>query len=96
MAKAKDDMYILWPEYFDSNLSRADGRRMPKNLCVPSPNAEEIFSIAKKIGLSPVLENDKAFPSKWTDRKGRIKVPKRHNKTQTMLMVAEKLKLKRK
>lgn len=96
MAKAKDDMYILWPEYFDSNLSRANGRRLPKPLCIPSPNAEELFSIAKKIGLSPIIENDKAFPSKWMDRKGRIKVPKKFNKTQTMLMVAEKLKLKRK
>jgi signal recognition particle subunit SRP19 len=96
MAKAKNDMYILWPEYFDSNLSRAKGRRLPRSICVPSPNAEELFSIARKIGLSPILENDKSYPSRWTDGKGRIKVPKQFNKTQTMLMVAEKLKLKRK
>ena len=96
MAKAKDDMYILWPEYFDSNLTKADGRRLPKPLCVSSPNAEELFSIAKKVGLSPVLEKDKAYPSKWMDRKGRIKVPNKYSKTQTMLMIAEKLKLKRK
>jgi signal recognition particle subunit SEC65 len=55
-----------------------------------------MFSIAKKIGLSPILEKDKAFPSRWMDQKGRIKVPKKFNKTQTMLMVAEKLKIKRK
>jgi signal recognition particle subunit SRP19 len=96
MAKVKNDMYILWPEYFDSNLSRAAGRRLPRSICIPSPNVEEMFSIAKKIGLSPILEKDKAFPSRWMDRKGRIKVPKKFNKTQTMLMVAEKLKIKRK
>jgi signal recognition particle subunit SRP19 len=96
MAKAKDDMYILWPEYFDSNLSRDQGRRLPKSLCVPSPNSEELFSLAKKIGLSPVLEKDKSFPSRWMDPKGRIKVPKKHNKTRTMMMLAEKLKMKRK
>ena len=96
MAKPKDDHFIIWPEYFDSNLSRADGRRLRKELCIASPNAEELYSIAKKIGLSPILENDKAFPPRWMDPKGRIKVPKKYNKTETILMVAEKLKLLRK
>lgn len=95
MAKAKDDMYILWPEYFDIGLTRAKGRRMPKSLSVQSPEAEEIFNIARKLGLSPVMESDKAFPSKWMSGKGRVKVSKKYNKTQTMRMIAERLSSKR-
>ncbi|MGA1819544.1 MAG: signal recognition particle subunit SRP19/SEC65 family protein [Thermoplasmatota archaeon] len=95
MAKAKDDMYLIWPEYFDSTISRSRGRRMPASLSVPGPNAEELFSIAKKLGLSPVLEMDRSFPSRWVDGKGRIKVPKKFDKTRTMRMIAEGLVRKR-
>ena len=95
MAKAKDDMFIIWPEYFDSTITRSNGRRMPASLCVPTPNAEELFSIAKKLGLSPVLEMGKAFPSKWMEGKGRIKVPKKYDKTRMMRMIGEALARKR-
>jgi signal recognition particle subunit SRP19 len=96
MAKASDDMFIIWPEYFNFNLSRAEGRRMPKALSVPSPNAEELFNVAKKLGLSPVLEKDRSYPGRWMDHSGRIKVPKKYSKTEIMRMIAEKLKVKRK
>jgi len=95
LAKAKDDMFIIWPEYFDSTISRSQGRRMPASLSVPNPNAEELFSIAKKLGLSPVLEMDRSFPSKWVEGKGRIKVPKKFDKTKIMRMIAEGLSRKR-
>jgi len=68
---------------------------MPMILCVQSPNAEELFSIAKKLGLSPVLEEAKSFPSKWMEGKGRIKVPKKYDKTRTMRMIGESLVRKR-
>jgi len=84
-------MFIIWPEYFDSTLSRSNGRRMPASLSVHGANAEELYSIAKKLGLSPVLENDKTFPSRWTEGKGRIKVPKKYDKTRTLRMIAEAL-----
>lgn len=96
MAKVKDDMYILWPEYFDIGLTRAKGRRMPRSLSVQSPEAEEIFNIARKLGLSPLLENDKAFPSRWMSSKGRVKVSKKYNKTRTMKMIAERLSSRKK
>ena len=96
MAKPQDNMFIIWPEYFDSTITRAKGRRMPKALSVPTPNAEELFQIARKLGLSPVLEKEKSHPAKWMNTNGRIKVPKKYTKTQTMKMIAEKLKLKRK
>jgi signal recognition particle subunit SRP19 len=91
LAKADDSMYIIWPEYFDSNLSKSRGRRVPKNLSVPSPDIEDIFKIAKKMGLSPVLEKEKSHPSRWIHNNGRIKVSKRHSKTQVLKMIGESL-----
>ena len=37
-----DVAITLWPEYFDANLTRAQGRRLPKELCVPNPNLDFI------------------------------------------------------
>jgi signal recognition particle subunit SRP19 len=96
MPKASNDLFIIWPEYFNSNLSKAEGRRMPKELSVPTPSADEIYNVARKLGLSPILENDKSHPSKWMEHNGRIKVPKKFSKTEIMRMIAEKLKVKRK
>ena len=92
MANVDVSMYILWPEYFDSNLSRADGRRMPKELSIPSPNVEDIFKVARKLGLSPVLEKERSFPSRFSHQNGRIKVSKKFNKTETMKKIAQGLK----
>lgn len=88
-------MFILWPQYFDSNLSRSEGRRMPRSLSIPAPNSGDLFHIAKKLGLSPVLEDDKAFPSRWMEGKGRIRIAKKFDKTTTMRKVAEGLQRKR-
>ena len=68
---------------------------MSKALSVAGPNAEELFTIAKKLGLSPILESDKSHPSHWMEGKGRIKVPKKFDKTRTMKMIAEGLTRKR-
>ncbi|MBN1539667.1 MAG: signal recognition particle subunit SRP19/SEC65 family protein [Candidatus Thermoplasmatota archaeon] len=88
-------MFVIWPQYFDSNLSRSEGRRMPRSLSVADPNAEELFHIARKLGLSPVLEDEKAFPSRWMAARGRIRIAKKFDKTTTMRKIAEGLVRKR-
>jgi signal recognition particle subunit SRP19 len=95
LAKRDHSGYILWPEYFDSNLSRSHGRRVPIDLAVNSPNCEEIFLICKKLGLSPELEKRSAHPSRWFDPKGRVKVPEKSSKSETIEKVAKALSKRR-
>ncbi|MBN1389164.1 MAG: signal recognition particle subunit SRP19/SEC65 family protein [Candidatus Thermoplasmatota archaeon] len=95
MVKAKDDMFIIWPQYFDSDLPRSKGRRMPLSLSVHGPSAEELFHAARRLSLSPVLENEKAYPSRWMGGRGRIKIAKKFDKTSSMRKIAEGLVRKR-
>lgn len=46
------DGIVIWPVYFDSTRTRSEGRRLPKNLCIPSPNIGIIEGTLKKLGLN--------------------------------------------
>lgn len=96
MVSRGDKIYVIWPEYFDSTLSRAEGRRVSKKYSVPSPRLEDIQKAAKLSGLKPVVEEDKAFPGKWWKKSGRILVPKKLTKQKVILKIAMKLKKIRK
>lgn len=95
MARRNHSGIILWPEYFDSNLTRSKGRRVPRDLAVPSPNAEELYQVCRKLGLSPDLEKDRAHPSRWFDPKGRVRVIESYSKAETIARVARGLAKKR-
>lgn len=85
--------WVLWPIYFDLKAPRK-GRKLPKNLAVNEPNVEEIYKAAKKLGLNPIKE-EKAYPSRWWRREGRILVDKKESKMEIMRKVAEIIKQSR-
>lgn len=88
----RDSRVVLYPEYFDKNLSRSEGRRTPLKLSVPSPDARALFDAASALGLDPILENDRHFPRTWYLRKGRVLVKKDGSKCSIIRRVAEELK----
>jgi len=83
--------HIIWPEYFDSGLSRSEGRRVPKELSVGSPDPENIYNVCRKMGLNPVLEKDSSHPSTWDRASGRVKVPISDNKGKLIIEIAKRL-----
>ena len=40
---------IIYPEYFDHNLKRSEGRKVPLSEAVRSPKIDELSSILSKI-----------------------------------------------
>ena len=88
----RDSRVVLYPEYFDKNLSRREGRRTPLKLSVPSPDARALFDAASSLGLDPILENDRHYPKTWYVRRGRVLVKREGNKCSIIRMVAEELK----
>ncbi|QOR94312.1 signal recognition particle protein Srp19 [Thermosphaera chiliense] len=82
---------ILYPAYIDSTLSRSEGRRIPSSSAVPSPSIEEIYNAAAKLGLNPVVENDKAYPGRWWV-KGRVVVDKKYGKIDLLKKIAAEIK----
>lgn len=75
MVSKSDGFFVLYPVYFDSRATRAQGRRVTAAVAAPGPTAKDVFQAAKAAGLDPVLEDEHHHPSAWFERGGRVLVP---------------------
>lgn len=89
MVSKGDDTVVLWPRYFDARLSRAAGRRVPKDLAVKRPDAAWVNSAAKKAGFKPELEAKVRHPAMPWKTMGRVLVTAEGTKEQVIRKVAE-------
>lgn len=67
----------LYPIYFDKARSRAEGRRVGRELAVDNPLAREMADAAANLGLRTVFEPDKTHPKDWSNP-GRVRVLLKH------------------
>ncbi len=95
MAKKEKPM-VFYPAYFDSGRSRDEGRRVPKNLAVPSPKVEEVHQAAKSLGLQAIIDPDRSHPTTPWQKEGRLMVEGNYVKSSVIRKIAEKLKASRK
>ena len=63
----------LYPVYFDSSRTRAEGRRVGKELAVENPLAREIVDAAQLLGLNVGFEPGKTHPKDWANP-GRVRI----------------------
>lgn len=64
---------VIWPAYFDANLSRSEGRRVPADLAVEEPTAEELARAVTQVGYDVAVDRDKTYPREHEPR-GRVVV----------------------
>ena len=91
----KQDKYIIWPQYFDQNRTRSEGRKIPKNQAQAVPRLEEIQKAAQKLGLMPEMVPDLAYPSAPWLKTGVALVSKKDTKTETLRKIAKELAAER-
>ena len=92
----KQNKIIVWPIYFDSNKTRNQGRRIPKNLSISSPKLVELQSATKKLGMLPEIVYDATHPSCPWRKTGLIILPKTESKSRMLNKIAKKLTALRK
>jgi signal recognition particle subunit SEC65 len=63
----------LYPVYFDKTRSRAEGRRVGRDLAVENPLARDILDAVQLLGLSVGFEPEKLHPKDWANP-GRVRV----------------------
>ena len=87
----KKDGIIIWPAYLDSNLTRAAGRRIPKNLAAPNVTAAMLAKAAEASSIDYTLEQSKLYPRNWlSGTSGYIVVTgTSHPKKRLLLMLAK-------
>lgn len=71
-----DNAIVLWPEYFDLERSRSQGRRLPKELCVKDPSLDMIAKGAMVLDLEYRILEDAAYPANWAAKNGCVRVEK--------------------
>lgn len=87
----QQDKVIIWPAYFDSTKTRADGRRVSKSLAVPSPRIAEIKDVVEKLRLDHEFVADVAYPKVPWAKNGMLLVKKKQSKDVTLREIAKQL-----
>jgi signal recognition particle subunit SRP19 len=92
MMVSKDERkLVLYPLYFDSLVSRLNGRKVPKKYAVEKPTAESIAKAAQSLGLKPILEKNTAHSSTPWKKEGRVIVERKGPKTKLLQQIAQRL-----
>ncbi|WFN33789.1 signal recognition particle subunit SRP19/SEC65 family protein [Methanogenium sp. S4BF] len=80
----------LYPCYFDSALTRRQGRRVPREMAREAPQIRAIHKAAKRAGLSARIDEGTAHPAHWQKKDGRVIVEWKGSKEELMKKIATK------
>jgi len=83
---------VLWPMYFDLDLSSRQGRDVPKNLAVRGIKTEEIYKAAVDLGYEAELNDQATHPRRPWERGGAALIAKRASKREILLKTARRIK----
>jgi signal recognition particle subunit SRP19 len=78
---------VIWPAALDADLTRSEGRRVPKDLAVPDPTVDEIAKAVQQVGYDAVVERDVTYPREYEPR-GRVLVKDADDATKSDLLGA--------
>ncbi len=91
MVSKGENKLVIYPEYFNINLSRTKGRRIPKNLAFERITCENIAEAAKKLNLNPIIEK-KSYPRFWYNANGRVIIDKKYSKQKIIIELCKVMK----
>ncbi|MCL5069134.1 MAG: signal recognition particle subunit SRP19/SEC65 family protein [Thaumarchaeota archaeon] len=77
---------VLWTDYFNSSLSRSDGRRVPLDRSVKDPTVEELAEAARRFGFTPEASLSK-HPRRMTVGSGYVNIPKKSDFTKSKVII---------
>lgn len=85
----------LYPCYFDSALTRKNGRRVSKENAVSNPDLSGLIKAVRSAGIKIASEDSKAkHPAYWFKSSGVIKVEYEGSKEELMKKTAQHLRNK--
>jgi signal recognition particle subunit SRP19 len=82
--------YVVWLEYFNSELKRSEGRRVPLSLATRGPRLEELVQACSKLNLLPQPEKARYPRAAWRES-GYVSVKKSKPKQQLVVRIAKEL-----
>lgn len=89
------DVYVFWSVYFNSTLTRGEGRRLSYRFCIPNPTLVELENSCRDLGLKIVAMKEAKYPRIWFVKSFYAVVKKEGRKGNLMLGISKRLKIAR-
>lgn len=90
------DHVVVWLDYFNKNLTRAKGRRLPRDRCVFDPTLKELADATAACGLAVAEQSDGArFPRRPYVRSGYVVLAKDGPKSAHVRRISDALTARR-
>lgn len=87
---------VIWLDYFNKVLTRAQGRKLQKEKCIFDPSLKELIDASAEAGFEIKESDEKVrFPRRPYVRSGYVVVPKGSSKTKILNKISEKMVSKR-
>ncbi|MDY6984907.1 MAG: signal recognition particle subunit SRP19/SEC65 family protein [Candidatus Thermoplasmatota archaeon] len=81
---------IIYPEYFDAQLTKGKCRRVSKAAAIQNPTVENIARVARSLGYKASIE-EKHHPAFWYRKRGRVVIEKRGNEKENKNGIIKKI-----
>ncbi|MGD0476577.1 MAG: signal recognition particle subunit SRP19/SEC65 family protein [Nitrososphaerales archaeon] len=88
------EKYVIWLDYFNSELKRREGRRVPLSSATRAPTIHELGEACRRLNLQPVMQVAR-YPSSPTRESGYVSVTKEKPKHALVMKVARELSVVR-
>ena len=88
------ERYVFWLDYFDSELKRSEGRRVPQSAATRAPALAELAEACRRLNLQPQPQSAR-HPSRPGKESGYVSVQKSPPKHVLLLKVAKELSVVR-
>ena len=85
---------VIWLDYFNSELKRREGRRVPMNSATRSPTLDELGEACRRLKLESVAQPAQ-FPLSPLRQSGYVSVPKSKPKQGLVMTIAKELSVVR-
>lgn len=85
---------VFWLNYFDSELKRREGRRVPLSLATRAPTLQELGDACRRINIQPQPEPAR-YPALPAKESGYVSVMKSNPKRGLLLKIAKELSVVR-
>jgi signal recognition particle subunit SRP19 len=84
------DRFVVWLDYFNSELKRNQGRRVPLNSSTRSPTLKELEEACRKLNLEPLSQSGR-YPSSASKESGYVSIKKEKPKQALIMKIAREL-----
>lgn len=88
------DRFIVWADYFNSELRRNQGRRVPLSLATRGPTLAELEQACTRLNLLPQAQGGKYPNSVWKES-GYVSIKKEKPKQALIIKIAKELSVVR-